>query len=156
MLDNMCCHSKLHYFWFSILFLSVALKTSFLSNLFIIYLFLSYPPPFLCSIVMYVQRQPGAHVLSVLMDGVCPVCVCVCAVVNEKDPRKGIGYIACPDHFKNYCVHGECQFPSIVAQPSCRYTHSVLWNITGQFIQFYNVFMLLLATSLLLYANSLW
>lgn len=28
-------------------------------------------------------------------------------------------YIPCPDHYKNYCVHGECQFPSILAQPSC-------------------------------------
>ncbi|XP_008283768.1 tomoregulin-2 isoform X1 [Stegastes partitus] len=25
----------------------------------------------------------------------------------------------CPDHYKNYCVHGECQFPSTLAQPSC-------------------------------------
>ncbi|KAJ4933527.1 hypothetical protein JOQ06_030353, partial [Pogonophryne albipinna] len=43
-------------------------------------------------------------------------------VVKEKDPRNGLAiglYIPCPDHFKNYCVHGECQFPSIVAQPSC-------------------------------------
>ncbi|KAF3842854.1 hypothetical protein F7725_001703 [Dissostichus mawsoni] len=41
---------------------------------------------------------------------------------KEKDPRNGLAiglYIPCPDHFKNYCVHGECQFPSIVAQPSC-------------------------------------
>ncbi|XP_019728464.1 tomoregulin-2 isoform X1 [Hippocampus comes] len=28
-------------------------------------------------------------------------------------------YTPCPDLYKNYCVHGECQFPSIPAQPSC-------------------------------------
>ncbi|KAM6986198.1 tomoregulin-2-like isoform 2-T2 [Aplochiton taeniatus] len=28
-------------------------------------------------------------------------------------------YIPCPEHFKNYCVHGECEYPSIVSQPSC-------------------------------------
>uniref|UniRef100_A0A1A8MLG3 Transmembrane protein with EGF-like and two follistatin-like domains 2 n=2 Tax=Nothobranchius TaxID=28779 RepID=A0A1A8MLG3_9TELE len=28
-------------------------------------------------------------------------------------------YIPCPDHYKNYCVHGECQFPSRLSQPSC-------------------------------------
>ncbi|XP_059198554.1 tomoregulin-2a isoform X1 [Centropristis striata] len=43
--------------------------------------------------------------------------------VEEKDdPRNELArnlYIPCPDHYKNYCVHGECQFPSILAQPSC-------------------------------------
>uniref|UniRef100_A0A667YN01 Transmembrane protein with EGF-like and two follistatin-like domains 2a n=1 Tax=Myripristis murdjan TaxID=586833 RepID=A0A667YN01_9TELE len=29
-------------------------------------------------------------------------------------------YIPCPDHYKNYCVHGECQYPSILAHgPQC-------------------------------------
>ncbi|XP_077473802.1 tomoregulin-2a [Stigmatopora argus] len=28
-------------------------------------------------------------------------------------------YTPCPDLYKNYCVHGDCQFPSIPAQPSC-------------------------------------
>ncbi|XP_035460685.1 tomoregulin-2a isoform X2 [Scophthalmus maximus] len=44
-----------------------------------------------------------------------------CQEKNE-DPRNGLArglYIPCPDHYKNYCVHGECQFPSILAQPSC-------------------------------------
>ncbi|KAF0026125.1 hypothetical protein F2P81_020862 [Scophthalmus maximus] len=42
---------------------------------------------------------------------------------KNEDPRNGLArglYIPCPDHYKNYCVHGECQFPSILAQPSCR------------------------------------
>lgn len=41
---------------------------------------------------------------------------------DKEDPRNELArglYIPCPDHYKNYCVHGECQFPSIVAQPSC-------------------------------------
>ncbi|XP_017157848.1 tomoregulin-2 isoform X2 [Poecilia reticulata] len=28
-------------------------------------------------------------------------------------------YIPCPDHYKNYCAHGDCQFPNMVSQPSC-------------------------------------
>lgn len=54
-------------------------------------------------------------------------CVCVYAVEEKEDQRNGLArglYIPCPDHYKNYCVHGECQFPSILAQPSCRYTHT--------------------------------
>ncbi|XP_076016651.1 tomoregulin-2-like [Genypterus blacodes] len=41
---------------------------------------------------------------------------------DKEDPRNELArglYIPCPDHYKNYCVHGECQFPSILAQPSC-------------------------------------
>ncbi|KAG7503009.1 tomoregulin-2 isoform X2 [Solea senegalensis] len=41
---------------------------------------------------------------------------------NNEDPRNGLArglYIPCPDDYKNYCVHGECQFPSILAKPSC-------------------------------------
>ncbi|XP_042282575.1 tomoregulin-2a isoform X1 [Thunnus albacares] len=41
---------------------------------------------------------------------------------DTDDPRNGLArglYIPCPDHYKNYCVHGECQYPSILAQPSC-------------------------------------
>ncbi|XP_045909797.1 tomoregulin-2a isoform X1 [Micropterus dolomieu] len=43
-------------------------------------------------------------------------------VEEKEDQRNGLArglYIPCPDHYKNYCVHGECQFPSILAQPSC-------------------------------------
>ncbi|XP_076602444.1 tomoregulin-2a isoform X2 [Chaetodon auriga] len=39
--------------------------------------------------------------------------------VEKEDPLARGLYIPCPDHYKNYCVHGECQFPSILAQPSC-------------------------------------
>ncbi|PWA26233.1 hypothetical protein CCH79_00013744 [Gambusia affinis] len=28
-------------------------------------------------------------------------------------------YIPCPDHYKNYCAHGDCQFPNMLSQPSC-------------------------------------
>ncbi|KAM7380827.1 hypothetical protein PAMP_004099 [Pampus punctatissimus] len=41
---------------------------------------------------------------------------------DTDDLRNGLArglYIPCPDHYKNYCVHGECQYPSILAQPSC-------------------------------------
>ncbi|CAL8340951.1 unnamed protein product [Boreogadus saida] len=44
------------------------------------------------------------------------------STVDKTDPRNDLArglYIPCPDHFKNYCVHGECQYPSIQAQPSC-------------------------------------
>uniref|UniRef100_H3CTZ8 Transmembrane protein with EGF-like and two follistatin-like domains 2a n=1 Tax=Tetraodon nigroviridis TaxID=99883 RepID=H3CTZ8_TETNG len=41
----------------------------------------------------------------------------------EKDPHADSIYIPCPDHHKNYCVHGDCKFPKILAQPSCRYCH---------------------------------
>ncbi|XP_056145952.1 tomoregulin-2a [Lampris incognitus] len=27
--------------------------------------------------------------------------------------------IPCPDNYKNYCVHGDCQYPTVLAQPSC-------------------------------------
>ncbi|KAF3695111.1 Tomoregulin-2 [Channa argus] len=40
----------------------------------------------------------------------------------KEDPKNGQArglYIPCPDDYKNYCIHGECQFPSILAQPSC-------------------------------------
>ncbi|XP_070831410.1 tomoregulin-2a isoform X2 [Chaetodon trifascialis] len=39
--------------------------------------------------------------------------------VEKEDPLARGLYIPCPDHYKNYCVHGECQFPSVLAQPSC-------------------------------------
>uniref|UniRef100_A0A3Q3KEU2 Transmembrane protein with EGF-like and two follistatin-like domains 2a n=1 Tax=Monopterus albus TaxID=43700 RepID=A0A3Q3KEU2_MONAL len=41
---------------------------------------------------------------------------------ENEDPRNELArglYIPCPDNYKNYCIHGECQFPSILAQPSC-------------------------------------
>ncbi|KAG7463786.1 hypothetical protein MATL_G00180350 [Megalops atlanticus] len=28
-------------------------------------------------------------------------------------------YIPCPEHYKNYCVHGECEYPSSLSPPSC-------------------------------------
>ncbi|KAM9346950.1 tomoregulin-2a [Symphorus nematophorus] len=41
-------------------------------------------------------------------------------VVEKDNPRPGGLHIPCPDRFKNYCVHGDCQFPSILDEPSCR------------------------------------
>ncbi|XP_078142126.1 tomoregulin-2-like [Centroberyx gerrardi] len=41
---------------------------------------------------------------------------------DKEDPRNELArglYIPCPEHYKNYCVHGECQYPSILAKPSC-------------------------------------
>ncbi|XP_066544101.1 tomoregulin-2a isoform X1 [Amia ocellicauda] len=29
-------------------------------------------------------------------------------------------YIPCPEHYKNYCVHGNCEYPSGMLPPSCR------------------------------------
>lgn len=46
---------------------------------------------------------------------------------ENDDVRKGEArglYIPCPDDYKNYCVHGECQFPRTPDKPSCRYTHT--------------------------------
>ncbi len=82
----------------------------------------------LYSTVMYEPRWPWAYVDSLLMD--C-VCVCVYIVGEKEDPLARGLYIPCPDHYKNYCVHGECQFPSILAQPSCRYTHTHTHTHTG-------------------------
>lgn len=67
------------------------------------------------------------------------LCVCVYVVEEKEDQSNELArglYIPCPDHYKNYCVHGECQFPSMLAQPSCRYTHThthaVLLYLWGQ------------------------
>uniref|UniRef100_A0A3Q3DTU6 Transmembrane protein with EGF-like and two follistatin-like domains 2a n=1 Tax=Hippocampus comes TaxID=109280 RepID=A0A3Q3DTU6_HIPCM len=57
---------------------------------------------------------------------------------QTQDSINGL-YTPCPDLYKNYCVHGECQFPSIPAQPSCRYTgpqcdtkeYNVLYVVPG-------------------------
>ncbi|XP_014019386.1 tomoregulin-2a [Salmo salar] len=42
---------------------------------------------------------------------------------EEKPDQRGevaIGlYIPCPEHYKNYCVHGECEYPNILSVPSC-------------------------------------
>uniref|UniRef100_A0A674B4M9 Transmembrane protein with EGF-like and two follistatin-like domains 2a n=1 Tax=Salmo trutta TaxID=8032 RepID=A0A674B4M9_SALTR len=42
---------------------------------------------------------------------------------SEKPDQRGevaIGlYIPCPEHYKNYCVHGECEYPNILSVPSC-------------------------------------
>uniref|UniRef100_A0A3P8NPH1 Transmembrane protein with EGF-like and two follistatin-like domains 2a n=1 Tax=Astatotilapia calliptera TaxID=8154 RepID=A0A3P8NPH1_ASTCA len=41
---------------------------------------------------------------------------------EKEETRNGLARglsIPCPDRYKNYCVHGECQFPSVLAQPSC-------------------------------------
>ncbi|XP_028847560.1 tomoregulin-2a isoform X1 [Denticeps clupeoides] len=28
-------------------------------------------------------------------------------------------YIPCPENFKNYCVHGDCEYPNMLSTPSC-------------------------------------
>ncbi|XP_031440232.1 tomoregulin-2a isoform X1 [Clupea harengus] len=28
-------------------------------------------------------------------------------------------YIPCPEHYKNYCVHGDCEYPNMLTTPSC-------------------------------------
>ncbi|MCJ8732197.1 hypothetical protein PDJAM_G00208460 [Pangasius djambal] len=28
-------------------------------------------------------------------------------------------YIPCPEHYKNYCVHGDCEYPNMLSTPSC-------------------------------------
>ncbi|KAG7467487.1 hypothetical protein MATL_G00154440 [Megalops atlanticus] len=42
---------------------------------------------------------------------------------EEKSDKMGevaIGlYIPCPEHYKNYCVHGECEYPNSLSPPSC-------------------------------------
>lgn len=44
---------------------------------------------------------------------------------KTRKPEEGGGevarglYIPCPEHYKNYCVHGDCQFPNKLATPSC-------------------------------------
>ncbi|KAI1899408.1 hypothetical protein AGOR_G00061470 [Albula goreensis] len=42
---------------------------------------------------------------------------------EEKQDKMGevaIGlYIPCPEHYKNYCVHGECEYPNSLSPPSC-------------------------------------
>uniref|UniRef100_A0A674B2W8 Transmembrane protein with EGF-like and two follistatin-like domains 2a n=1 Tax=Salmo trutta TaxID=8032 RepID=A0A674B2W8_SALTR len=72
--------------------------------------------------VKYLGHCQGEIYSSVL----CAVCVCVC--VEEKPDQRGevaIGlYIPCPEHYKNYCVHGECEYPNILSVPSCRYAHT--------------------------------
>ncbi|XP_055086681.1 tomoregulin-2 [Periophthalmus magnuspinnatus] len=43
-------------------------------------------------------------------------------VEEKEEARNGQArglYIPCPDHYKNYCIHGECQYPSVLAPPSC-------------------------------------
>lgn len=79
--------------------------------------------------ITYVHSWPlGAPEFTIY--GAC-VCVAVCVfytVVEEDDPLARGLYIPCPDHYKNYCIHGDCQFPNILAQPSCRYTHTHTHN----------------------------
>ncbi|TNN79490.1 Tomoregulin-2 [Liparis tanakae] len=61
--------------------------------------------------------------------------------VDEKtDPRNELARglsIPCPDHYKNYCVHGECQFPSILAPPSCRreFTRSTVRRVQAMSVE---------------------
>uniref|UniRef100_A0A3P8WKA8 Transmembrane protein with EGF-like and two follistatin-like domains 2a n=1 Tax=Cynoglossus semilaevis TaxID=244447 RepID=A0A3P8WKA8_CYNSE len=38
--------------------------------------------------------------------------------MNTHGEARGL-YIPCPDDYKNYCVHGECQFPRTPDKPSC-------------------------------------
>ncbi|KAM9364077.1 tomoregulin-2-like isoform 2-T2 [Pholidichthys leucotaenia] len=43
--------------------------------------------------------------------------------VEKEEKTTGLArglYIPCPDLYKNYCIHGDCQFPNNLAQPSCR------------------------------------
>ncbi|KAG9349384.1 hypothetical protein JZ751_027827 [Albula glossodonta] len=46
---------------------------------------------------------------------------------EEKQDKMGevaIGlYIPCPEHYKNYCVHGECEYPNSLSPPSCRWSY---------------------------------
>uniref|UniRef100_A0A8D0A854 Transmembrane protein with EGF-like and two follistatin-like domains 2a n=1 Tax=Sander lucioperca TaxID=283035 RepID=A0A8D0A854_SANLU len=64
------------------------------------------------------------------------------ALEEKEDPRNELArglYIPCPDHYKNYCVHGECQFPSILAHchsgfrgPQCDIKeYNVLYVVPG-------------------------
>lgn len=79
--------------------------------------------------IAYVRSRPlGVQAFTIY--GAC-VCFTVCVfytVVEKDDPLAGGLYIPCPDHYKNYCVHGDCQFPNILAQPSCRYTQIGTWR----------------------------
>lgn len=34
------------------------------------------------------------------------------------DVARGI-YNPCPEHYKNYCVHGDCEYPNTLSSPSC-------------------------------------
>ncbi|CAF98984.1 unnamed protein product [Tetraodon nigroviridis] len=44
----------------------------------------------------------------------------VCFTVVEKDPHADSIYIPCPDHHKNYCVHGDSMFnPTLAASSHC-------------------------------------
>lgn len=72
------------------------------------------------------RAQLALSVQAFTIYGAC-VCFAVCVfytVLGKDDPLARGLYIPCPDHYKNYCVHGDCQFPNILAQPSCRYTHT--------------------------------
>lgn len=51
-----------------------------------------------------------------------------CVWIIEEKPEvsevaRGL-YIPCPEHYKNYCVHGDCEYPNMLSTPSCRYTHT--------------------------------
>ncbi len=51
----------------------------------------------------------------------------LCLNLEEKpeisEVARGL-YIPCPEHYKNYCVHGDCEYPNMLSTPSCRYTHT--------------------------------
>lgn len=73
-------------------------------------------------------------VLKMPLDSSCsdPL-VCVCVWIIEEKPEvsevaRGL-YIPCPEHYKNYCVHGDCEYPNMLSTPSCRYTHTHLWCV---------------------------
>lgn len=56
--------------------------------------------------------------------------MCVCVWIIEEKPEvsevaRGL-YIPCPEHYKNYCVHGDCEYPNMLSTPSCRYTHTLM------------------------------
>lgn len=56
-----------------------------------------------------------------------------CVWIIEEKPEvsevaRGL-YIPCPEHYKNYCVHGDCEYPNMLSTPSCRYTHTNSWCV---------------------------
>lgn len=57
-----------------------------------------------------------------------------CVWIIEEKPEvsevaRGL-YIPCPEHYKNYCVHGDCEYPNMLSTPSCRYTHTQTHDVS--------------------------
>lgn len=60
------------------------------------------------------QHKPVCGITVSLSFGVC---------LEEKDQVSEVPwglYIPCPERYKNYCVHGECEYPSNLSPPTCR------------------------------------